>query len=338
MQIPKRAVVAIAALLAVLAGGGAVIVTITSDDERVAPATITVPVDGLDAGKKPDRVVEVPAAAVKQAAPTIEDNLNAPPAATSADELAAANQAAAKIAQTQQPLPTAGATAGFAGCRTSFVRNQSSRRGVRPQLQVLHYTVSPNRPGWSDVDAVVALFNRSSSQASSHFVIDTEGHCAYIVPIEQKSWTEAAGNPFSVSYEIIATGKEPQYLTAPGLNKLRQVMLEVAKRTGIPMRAGAVSGCTPTRTGIVQHKDFGICGGGHVDIAPFDARKVIADVTAGAGCSRACDLRKRNAATHAELKRRRCAPPERTRSDRCRFLHRRHAALHAAATREHVKL
>jgi hypothetical protein len=249
-----------------------------NDNPKQAADTIVVPVDGLDAGKAPDRKVEVPAVAVRQAAPTVEDQLNAAPAATPQADLEVAQRAVDRIRRTQRPLPTAGATAGFKGCRTSFVRNQSSRRGVRPQWQVAHYTVSPNRLGWSDVDAIVALFNRSSSQASSNFVIDAEGHCAYIVPIEAKAWTQGGANSFSISYEIVATGKERAYLPAAGLAKLRAVSHEVARRTGIPLRRGSANGCAPGRSGLMQHKDFGICGGGHVDVAPFNANAIIASL------------------------------------------------------------
>lgn len=283
MQLPKSALARLAAVIALIAGGGAVVITLTPDDHHVPPVTLTVPVDGLDAGNAPDRTIEVPKAVVQAVAPRLEDNLQGeqPPAAP-ADQLQAAKNAADAIAKTQLPLPTAGATAGFTGCRTSFVVNQSSRRGVRPNEQTLHYTVSGNRPGWADVDAVVALFNRPSSQASSNFVIDGEGHCAYIVPIEAKAWTQAAGNPFSVSYEIIATGNESTYLAPAGMAKLRAIVREVSRRTGIPMRRGAVNGCTPTRSGILQHKDWGVCGGGHVDISPFPIDQVVAQLVAGA--------------------------------------------------------
>lgn len=254
---------------------------------KPVPATLTVAVDGLDAGKTPDRTVTVPKAVVLQAAPKVEDNLQGetPPGTPNA-ELEDAQQAADHIAATQTPLSTAGATQGFAGCRTSFVRNQSTRHGVRPQVQVLHYTVSPNRPGWSDVDAIVALFDRASFQASSNFVIDSEGHCAYIVPIEAKAWTQAAGNPFSVSYEIVATGTETRYLEPAGMAKLKAVVAEVARRTGIPLRKGAVSGCVPTRTGIIDHTSWGLCGGGHSDISPFNVDQVIKDLVAGSGVTR----------------------------------------------------
>jgi len=190
-----------------------------------------------------------------------------------------------RIRRTQEPLPTAGASAGFAGCVTRFVRNQSGRNGVRPQLQVLHYTVSPNRPGWGDVNSIVSYFNGGGSQASSHFVIDREGHCAYIVPIEAKSWTQASANPIAVSYEIINSGREGTFLDTAGYNKLRSVMAQVSRRTGIPMRRGRASGCGVSVRGIVQHKDFGICGGGHVDITPYSVDQVTKIVTAGASAA-----------------------------------------------------
>lgn len=275
-----RVVIGVLAAVAVIA----IVVILTSGgEEHPSAAVVTVPVDGLDAGKAPDRTVVVPKATVAITAPRLESDLQAPPPGTPQATLQAVKRAEQQNVQTTTALPTAGATAGFAGCRTSFVRNQSSRRGVRPTLQVDHYTVSPNVKGWADVNAVVALFDRSSSQASSHFVIDAEGNCAYIVPIEAKSWTEAGGNSFSVGYEIIATGREKVYLPPAGLRKLAAVQKEVARRIGIPMRQGAVSSCSPTRSGIVQHKDFGICGGGHVDISPFSISSVVQATIALAG-------------------------------------------------------
>ncbi len=337
---PKRALAAIAVLLAILAGG---IIAVTVDPNDGAPSTppVTFKVDGLDAGKATDTVVTVPAPVVAATAPKLEDDLqNEAPAAAPVDALQAARDAAAEVAATLAPLPTAGATAGFEGCRTQFVANQSSRRGVRPTMMTLHYTVSPNRPGWADVNAVVALFDRPSSQASSTFVLDAEGNCAFIVPVEQKPWTQAAGNPFSVSWEIIATGRESVYLPPPGLARLRATMLEVSRRTGIPMRRGEVNGCVPVRSGIVEHRDWGVCGGGHVDITPFPIDRVVAQVAGGcdAKCARTRSLRSRNTLTHAELRRRSCAPADRTRSARCVVLHRRHRAVHAAAAREGLGL
>lgn len=232
----------------------------------------------------PTTPITVAQPVVRATATTAADTVlrdETPPIAESVDPASlTAAQDYTKQVQAEQPgLPTAGATQGIIGCRTQFVQNQSSRHGTRPQLQVLHYTVSRNIPGWADVNAIVALFDRSSSQASSNFVIDAEGNCAYIVPIEAKAWTQAAANPYAVSYEVVDFGNESIYLQPAGYAKLRSVMLQVASRTGIPMRSGAVNGCVPTTTGIVQHKDFGFCGGGHFDITPFNKQNVIQIVT-----------------------------------------------------------
>jgi hypothetical protein len=90
-------------------------------------------------------------------------------------------------------------------------------------------------PGWADVNAIVNLF--AHEEASSNFVLDGEGHCAYIVPIEFKAWTQAGGNPFSVSVEVIDTGKESIYLAPAGLKQLRVIARWVNKQTGIPIRS-----------------------------------------------------------------------------------------------------
>lgn len=228
----------------------------------------------------PTKAVTVPAPLVKQVEQQVvdkdlHDETPAIAEKVAPGQLDDARQYTKEIQATQPALPTAGASQGFIGCRTQFVRNQSGRNGTRPQLQVLHYTVSRNVLGWADVNSVVALFDRTASQASANFVIDAEGNCAYIVPIEAKAWTQAAANPYSVSYEIIDYGNEPIYLNPVGYAKLRSVMEQVSARTGIPMRAGTVNGCVPSRTGIVQHADFGYCGGGHHDIGPFNKQAVI---------------------------------------------------------------
>lgn len=258
---------------------------ITTDDGNGTKTThYEFKVNEAKGDSAPTKTLTVPQGVVKATATsTVDKDLRdeTPPLAeqVAPGELTAAQQEVARIKATQPPLPTAGASQGFVGCRTQFVRNQSSRHGTRPQLQVLHYTVSRNVLGWADVNAIVALFDRTASQASSNFVIDAEGNCAYIVPIEDKAWTQAAANPYSVSYEIVDYGTESVYLQPAGYAKLRSVMLQVAQRTGIPMRQGAVNGCVPSRTGIVQHKDFGYCGGGHFDITPFNKTSVIREVT-----------------------------------------------------------
>jgi hypothetical protein len=270
----------LAAILAIT--GIAITVTLVDDDGNGTPDTIKVVVNAQHGDSQPTETIKVPEPAVDKAKDQMagdEDHkdLEAAPPNTEPPTDAQIEQAAE--VQTQvKALPEAGAVQGFAGCVTRILpANFSSRNGARATWQVLHYTVSANRPGWSDVNAIIALFSNPGRQASSNFVIDSDGNCAYIVPIESKAWTQAGGNPWSVSYEIIATGGEPRYLEPPGQAKLTSVMRQVAKRTAIPLRAGAVSSsCTPVRSGIVQHKDFGLCGGGHVDIDPFSVATVLA--------------------------------------------------------------
>lgn len=276
--VSRKSLAALAAFIAVLAGGGTLVLTADPDDKGAAPATVTVSVDGLDAGAAPDRTLEVPKAAVKQAAAVVEDGLRSEADATPGD-LAEHSE----IAREQDALSTAGATQGFEGCRTSFVSNQSSRRGVRPQQMWLHYTVSPNRPGWSDVNAIVAFFDSPKAQASSHFVIDREGNCAYIVPIEAKAWTQAAANPIAVSWEVINSGSEGSFMSTPGYRVLSATMREVSRRTGIPMRRSSEKGCAGATRGILEHRDGGICAGGHTDIGPYSIDTVVKLVTAIGG-------------------------------------------------------
>lgn len=282
-MIRPRTLYAIIALAAVAIAAIVGVVALTSGPS--APQVITVPVNQPGNGQAPAAApdsITVPKQAVQDTAPALEDQLRneTPPEAqkSAPSQLDDLQNTVDDVRANSPPLPTAGATAGFDGCVTRFVRNQSSRNGVRPIWQVLHYTVSPNRPGWDDVNAVVALFDRASYQASSNFVIDGEGHCAYIVPIEAKAWTQAAGNPLSISYEVINSGSEPAYMQSAGYAKLKSVMRQVSARTGIPMRKGSVY---PAKPGIVQHKDGGIAWGGHVDITPFSLDQVIKIVTAG---------------------------------------------------------
>lgn len=270
----------IAAILATIATILGTYATVDDDVGRAPPTAavatptavpmVTTQVNTAPDDGQPTQTIEVPKPAVEQAAAVTESDLKdeTPEVAEigAPDQLAAQQDLVQQIKDTREPLPTAGATAGIPGCRTVFVRNQSSRNGVRPVWIVLHYTVSGNRPGWSDVNAIVALFNTASAQVSSHLVIDGEGNCAYIVPLESKAWANAAGNSLSVQIEVINSGRESQYLAPLGQAKLLAVERVISARTGIPLRAGSVS---PFRSGIVQHKDGGLAWGGHVDITPY---------------------------------------------------------------------
>jgi hypothetical protein len=249
-------------------GGGSQVTTITVGGPHGTPTT----------------AVEVPSGVVGAAEAGLDGHASSrseQPAGVSGAQLEAGREQQEQLAQTDQlPIVTPDAAPSQRGCVTRLVQNYSSRRGVRPRLFVLHYTVSANRPGWDDVNAIVSLFDRVSFQASSNYVIDSEGHCAYIVRESDKAWTQAAANPVAVSVEVVAMGSEPVYAAPPGMAKIALVAHDAMKRWGIPLQLGAVSGCVVTRPGLVDHRMLGACGGGHHDIAPFKIAPVLAAVKA----------------------------------------------------------
>lgn len=297
MQLPDwltaaRARVVIAAICAFLAGG-VIAISVDWNGDGQADQTIEISVNQAPDDGLPTKEVSVPEAAVDKArgSTEVKDLETAPPESQPPSD--AQLERSAAVQSQVKPLPEAGAVQGFNGCVTRILPvNYSSRNGARATEFVLHYTVSHNVPGWSDVNAIVALFSNPARQASSNFVIDAEGNCSYIVPIEAKAWTQAGGNPWSVSVEVIAFGDEGVYLGAAGWAKLKSVAQQVHNRTGIPLRRGAVSSsCTPIRSGIVQHKDFGLCGGGHVDITPFSVDDAVRRLGAPAAILTAKELK-----------------------------------------------
>lgn len=290
----RRIVAILGALLTLVLGIGITIVA--TDDGGDNPSgkhhrTVTVHVGGGTAaatstpGNDPTVALTPAAQAYAKGAASSElghhdDLRNEDPAGVSNEDLAAGALQQDELAKTDNlPIVTPDAAPQQAGCTTHLVRNFSSRRGVRPRLFVLHYTVSPNRPGWGDVNAVVSLFDRSAFQASSNYVIDNEGNCAYIVRESDKAWTQAAANPVSISVEVINTGHEPTYAGSVGLAKIARVIHDADARWAIPNQRGAVNGCTVARAGIIDHHSLGACGGGHFDIQPpYSVDAVIAAV------------------------------------------------------------
>lgn len=266
----------IALLLIVLIGG---------DDQPARKPAVPRPVTVTLDGPGPNATVTVPKSAIVQAEGSdvghhdgLRDEL---PENVPLKDLTAAADQQDRLAQTDAlPIVTPDAAPEQEGCRSRFVRNYSSRRGVRPRLWVLHYTVSANRPGRSDVEAIDSLFNNPSFAASSTYVMDADGNCDYIVRESDKAWTQATFNPVSISVEMVATGREGRYTGPAGLAKLARVISDSAKRWDIPIQRGAVSGCTVTRPGIVDHTTLRSCGGGHADITPYSVDQVIAAVKA----------------------------------------------------------
>lgn len=266
------------ASLVAIAATVAALVTITVTYTTGGGGGVTVRLGGPHG--TPTTTATVPAAAVDQAEASDvaqHDGLRTEnPPGVSPAQLDLSRQLQEKLAESSAlPNVTPDAAPQQRGCTTRLVRNYSTRRGVPPRIFVMHYTVSPNRPGWSDVYAVASLFDRSSFAASSNYIVDAEGHCLYIVRESDKAWTQAAANPFAISLEQINTGREPTYAGSAGLAKDARIVHDAAHRWHFPLQRGLVVGCLVVRPGIVDHNSLGACGGGHHDISPYNVDDVV---------------------------------------------------------------
>lgn len=150
--------------------------------------------------------------------------------------------------------------------RTRISPCKSSRGGARPRVIVLHITVSHNRPGLADIDAILEYFSHPSTQASSHIVNDAEGHDARCVPDAEKAWTQAAYNPLALSIEQIEySDKRTRQEWLDGnrrqLDNTAAWIAYWSRKYGIPITRS-------TSHGVCQHRDLGSAGGGHSDCGP----------------------------------------------------------------------
>jgi hypothetical protein len=155
-------------------------------------------------------------------------------------------------------------------CRKDFSGEVwSSRGGVRPTEFVLHYTVSANRPGWADVLAIENFFSTART-ASSHWIVDFEAHCLKMVRERDKAWTQGNANPWALSVEIIATGRESaaQWRASPLIRGgvLARLVRNVMDRWDLPIRRVDPAGCV-FPPGLTDHNRLE-CGNFHTDVAP----------------------------------------------------------------------
>lgn len=215
-----------------------------------------------------NKVVPVQPAKVAQAASGAEDH-NLGGDATTIKQLQSSNKANPDAPVVSGPIPLASPFQ--PGCLTrSNTVNFSYRNGTKPSLVVLHLTVSPNTPGWSDVNGVWGFLNRASTQASANYIVDGEAHCIYAVSESLKSWNDSSYNSATAcGIEVINTGSESVYIKSPGLAQLARIVHDCAHRWSIPLRPAITSGGAVQRAGVTDHYHLGSAGGGHVDIHNF---------------------------------------------------------------------
>jgi N-acetyl-anhydromuramyl-L-alanine amidase AmpD len=146
--------------------------------------------------------------------------------------------------------------------------NQSSRNGARPRIIVLHSTEGSNIPNsTADLRGCTDFLCRPGVEASSHVIVDGDGHSARLVADDAKAWTCARYNPFSLNIEQIGHAASERW-TRDEIRETARWIARWSKKYNIPIRVGAVNGGLVTKPGIVTHKMLGVIGGGHVDPGP----------------------------------------------------------------------
>jgi N-acetyl-anhydromuramyl-L-alanine amidase AmpD len=134
---------------------------------------------------------------------------------------------------------------------------------------VIHTTESHDRPGIEDLKGLVAWFDNSASQASSHVANDQEGNDCRMVPDADKAWTCAAYNSQTLNIEQIAFAS---YTEAIWMTQRHRQLWNTAgwieewgREHDLPIRRGEASGGSITKTGVLTHAELGAEGGGHHD-------------------------------------------------------------------------
>lgn len=172
------------------------------------------------------------------------------------------------------------ATPSQPGCVTRFVRN-SSARSIRPSHSQEHFTVSREVPGWSDIWALTAYANNPRSQASWHYIIDREGHCAYNVPESRKAWTAGGMNGSNAcSIEFIGDGRREKNFSPAQIRVGGRVFRDCHRRWGIPLqRATFTSRGGTIRAGHSDHDRLPL--NDHTDTNPWSEEQMLASMKQG---------------------------------------------------------
>lgn len=140
---------------------------------------------------------------------------------------------------------------------TRYVRNQSSRNGVKPKLIVVHSTEGWNIAGLKDLIGLGNWFDNPAAQASSHVANDAEGNDARYVRDERKAWTCAAYNSLSLNLEMVGKAAQGAWPDKQ-IQNTAEWMAYWSVKYGIPLTFS-------TSHGVCRHSDLGAAGGGHHD-------------------------------------------------------------------------
>ena len=162
---------------------------------------------------------------------------------------------------------------------TQISPNQSERSVATPTILVLHSTESHDVPGSvSDLRGLGDWFAQTAAQASSHVGVDDDGNSARFVRDAKKAWTCVSFNSVSLNIEQIGFASFGWTKWRKRWRQIRESARWIAlwsEGYDIPIRRGAVSGSTVTRSGVLTHADLGEAGGGHHDPGPYPMKRVL---------------------------------------------------------------
>jgi hypothetical protein len=255
----------------VVAIWAAVIVDLTAHDEEPKGQAISFRVDGPDNDRKPDDIVKAGGAAAE-----VLDQVQETPA-----QYDFGGNLRGKDPTKEGTVSGPLAAPEWPGCKTRFTPVNFSSRTAPIKGFALHYTASAGRDGWADMNGLAAYIASRAAGVSWHFLVDAEGHCYYMVPVNKKAWTIGNLNSQTINAEIIGTGQEATYAGSAGFQKITKIVRRAASIYGFPVRLGAVSHCIVTRPGIITHWMGGACAGGHVDVKPYNIATIVQRMAAG---------------------------------------------------------
>lgn len=292
------------------------------EDTQTTAVVKTKTVVDEDAPASPEQVAEAPPAGELQSSPEeIEALRDSTPDGVPEKILDEAEQATDQyvedfgVEEADTKISSGGAQ-GYS-CRKSYASGGFGSFRSHFVLFGLHYTVSGGR-GWD------VLYNMKryleSVGLSATFIVDLDGRCLQTVPLDRNPYTQGGFNQYTVSVEIIATGKEPtsEWMAAPLIKRgvLAALVRDTLKSHGLPIRFVDPVGCTPL-AGYTDHNHLE-CGNNHVDVSPyfpwtFFNRQVQAKPKplCDRRCKRKIELRKRHGRVHERFARNDCVDGKR---------------------------
>lgn len=161
----------------------------------------------------------------------------------------------------------------------NYVRCHSSRWGAKPRLIVVHSTQGSNIP--HSIKDLVGLGNYFDSTygtpmaSSSTVAVDLDGNSARYVRDNDKPWTQAYYNPWSLSIENVGFANVTDWSDLLYRENARWIAFWCHRFDIRPYKGAVSKDGRILKSGVVRHSDLGSLGGGHRDPGlTFDLARV----------------------------------------------------------------